>query len=75
MGYFTKEIFVPRDKKILVMNSAFLLHEIQISSTHEKKKPKNARLLSKTSLVVFSYLRNLAVMYFTISFINWWDNY
>lgn len=70
MGYFTKEIFVPRDKKILVMNSAFLLHEIQISSTHEKKKTKNARLLSKTSLVVFSYLRNLAVMYFTISFIN-----
>lgn len=69
MGYFTKEIFVPRDKKILVMNSAFLLHEIQISSTHEKKT-KNARLLSKTSLVVFSYLRNLAVMYFTISFIN-----
>lgn len=40
MGYFTKEIFVPRDKKILVMNSAFLLHEIQISSTHEKKKNK-----------------------------------
>lgn len=74
MGYFTKEIFVPRDKKILVMNSAFLLHEIQISSTHEKKK-KTARLLSKTSLVVFSYLRNLAVMYFTISFINWWDDY
>lgn len=70
MGYFTKEIFVPRDKKILVMNSAFLLHEIQISSTHEKKIKKNARLLSKTSLVVFSYLRNLAVMYFTISFIN-----
>ena len=40
MGYFTKEIFVPRDKKILVMNSAFLLHEIQISSTHEKKNQK-----------------------------------
>lgn len=40
-----------RDKKILIKNSAFLLHEIQISITHEPKKKKIARFLSKTSLL------------------------
>lgn len=39
-----------RDKKILIKNSAFLLHEIQISITHEQKK-KIARFLLKTSLL------------------------
>ena len=67
---FYKGNFVPRDKKILIKNTAFSLHGIQISYTHEKER-KSASFLFKMSVLVISDLQNLAVMlYFAISSLN-----